>query len=52
MRAALIYPHQLFQQHPAVISAAKVYLVEDPLLFRQYPFHCHKLMLHRASMLC
>lgn len=52
MRAALIYPHQLFHQHPAVTGAAKVYLVEDPLLFRQYPFHCHKLMLHRVSMQC
>lgn len=52
MLAALIYPHQLFQQHPAVVNAAKVYLVEDPLLFRQYRFHCHKLMLHRASMQC
>ena len=27
-----------------------VYMVEDPLLFRQYRFCRQKLMLHRASM--
>jgi deoxyribodipyrimidine photolyase-related protein len=50
MRAALIYPHQLYHRHPALQDAQQVYLVEDPLLFRQYAFHCHKLILHRASM--
>ena len=50
MRAALIYPHQLFENHPALLNAQGVYLVEDPLLFVHYPFHSQKLILHRASM--
>ena len=48
--AALIYPHQLFADQPALAGADRVYLVEDPLLFTQYTFHRQKLMLHRASM--
>lgn len=48
--AALIYPHQLFQPHPAVLGADVVFLVEDPLFFRQYAFHKQKLILHRATM--
>jgi deoxyribodipyrimidine photolyase-related protein len=48
--AALIYPHQLFDPHPAVAGADAVYLVEDPLFFKQYAFHKQKLMLHRATM--
>ena len=47
---ALIYPHQLFADHPTKTGADTVFLVEDPLFFRQYPFHKQKLMLHRASM--
>ena len=50
MRAALIYPHQLFENHPALEGAKRVYLVEDPLLVSQYRFHAQKLILHRASM--
>ncbi|MEO2091367.1 MAG: cryptochrome/photolyase family protein [Gemmataceae bacterium] len=48
--AALIYPHQLFDPHPAVAGADAVFLVEDPLFFRQYRFHRQKLILHRATM--
>ncbi len=48
--AALIYPHQLYADQPALAGADRVYLVEDPLLFSQYTFHRQKLILHRASM--
>ena len=48
--AALIYPNQLFDAHPAAAGANVVFLVEDPLFFRQYAFHKQKLMLHRATM--
>lgn len=48
--AALIYPHQLWEDHPAVDAADHVFLVEDPLFFTQYRFHAQKLILHRASM--
>lgn len=50
MQAAIIFPHQLFEQHPALRGAAAVFLVEDPLLFSHYRFHRSKLILHRASM--
>ncbi|MFO0806115.1 MAG: cryptochrome/photolyase family protein [Gemmataceae bacterium] len=48
--AALIYPHQLFHPQPAAAEADAVFLVEDPLFFRQYAFHRQKLLLHRAAM--
>ncbi len=48
--AAIVYPHQLWEAHPAVSEADIVYLVEDPLFFRQYQFHAQKRVLHRASM--
>lgn len=48
--ATIIFPHQLFKQHPAVASGRKVFLVEETLFFNQYKFHKKKLLLHRASM--
>jgi deoxyribodipyrimidine photolyase-related protein len=50
MLAALVYPHQLFENHPALKKAEVVFVIEEPLLFTQYQFHRQKLMLHRASM--
>ncbi|HMO32022.1 MAG TPA: cryptochrome/photolyase family protein [Lacibacter sp.] len=47
---ALIFPHQLFEQHPALQRGMPVYLVEEQLFFRQYAFHQQKIVLHRASM--
>lgn len=46
----LIFPHQLFENHPALQKGRPVYLVEEWLFFRQYRFHKQKLVLHRASM--
>lgn len=53
--AALIFPHQLFQAHPALADApSRVVLFEDPLFFGdpRYPARMHKqkLWLHRATM--
>lgn len=48
--AALIYPHQLYEDHPALVGTASAVMVEDPLLFSQFPFHRQKLILHRATM--
>ena len=48
--ATIIFPHQLFKQHPAVHKARKVYLVEEDLFFNQFNFHKMKLVLHRATM--
>ncbi|HMO13374.1 MAG TPA: cryptochrome/photolyase family protein [Pirellulaceae bacterium] len=50
MRAALIFPHQLFEEHPALTPVDIAVLVEDPLFFKQYRFHQQKLILQRASM--
>ncbi|TFF35794.1 cryptochrome/photolyase family protein [Mucilaginibacter psychrotolerans] len=50
MQVTLIFPHQLFKQHPAVKQQQTVYLVEEWLFFNQYSFHKKKLVLHRASM--
>lgn len=50
----LIFPHQLFKEHPALDKNRKVFLIEDPLFFGdiRYPlkFHKKKLIFHRASM--
>ncbi|GAA1920513.1 cryptochrome/photolyase family protein [Nocardioides lentus] len=47
--ARLVMPHQLFVEHLET-DADLVVLVEPDLFFRQYRFHTHKLVLHRASM--
>jgi len=46
----LIFPHQLFREHPALSKKRPVILVEDALFFTQYAFHLKKILLHRASM--
>lgn len=53
--ATLIFPHQLFKNHPGVTQGRPVWLVEDPLFFGNDPrwpmqMHSQKLILHRASM--
>ncbi len=50
MVITLIFPHQLFKQHPAVAPGRKIYLVEEALFFHQYNFHKKKIILHRATM--
>ena len=49
-RAALIYPHQLFADHPALAGASRAVMVEEPLYFTQLRYHRQKLILHRATM--
>lgn len=46
----VVFPHQLYRQHPAVQKNRPVYLVEEWLFFKQYNFHQQKLVLHRATM--
>lgn len=48
--ATLIFPHQLFSDHPALTKSRKVFLIEDPRYFTDFAFHKKKLVLHRASM--
>ena len=49
-KAILIFPHQLFEQHPALDKDKFIYLIEESLFFTQYKFHKQKLVFHRASM--
>lgn len=46
----LIFPHQLFKENPLFSSKKPVYLIEEFLFFRHYPFHKQKIAFHRASM--
>lgn len=48
--ATLIFPHQLYQSHPALFPGRPVILTEEHLFFRLYAFHKQKLVFHRASM--
>lgn len=50
MTITIIFPHQLFKEHPALQKAHTVYIVEEWLFFKQYKFHKQKIILHRASM--
>ncbi|MEM7477827.1 MAG: cryptochrome/photolyase family protein, partial [Planctomycetota bacterium] len=50
----LVFPHQLFLDHPGLDGASAVCLIEDSLFFRDWyysgPFHQQKIWLHRATM--
>ena len=48
----LIFPHQLFQDSKLIENEYDVYLIEEYLFFKQYPFHKQKIAFHRASMKC
>jgi deoxyribodipyrimidine photolyase-related protein len=48
--ASIVFPHQLFREHPALSQGRIVYLVEEWLFFHQYRFHQQKLLLHRSTM--
>lgn len=49
-KIAIIFPHQLFENHPALDRCEDFWLSEDELFFKQYAFHKQKLALQRASM--
>ena len=50
MQAGIVFPNQLFEKIPFSESCIDIYLVEEYLFFKQYPFHKQKLAYHRASM--
>ena len=54
LHLSLLFPNQLYQQHPAIAPDREVLLIEEPLFFGDvhYPakFHKMKLVMHRASM--
>ncbi|MFX0197973.1 MAG: cryptochrome/photolyase family protein [Candidatus Hodarchaeota archaeon] len=50
-KIALIFPHQLFKDHPAISLTNTVYLIEESRFFTDFKFHKKKLLFHRESML-
>ena len=50
----LVFPHQLYDHHPALSKERSIFIVEDQLFFhgikRQIKFHKQKMMLHRATL--
>lgn len=48
--AQLVFPHQLFQNYQYLEKEHPVFLIEEFLFFKQYPFHKQKIAFHRATM--
>ncbi len=46
----LLFPHQLFENHPLLKNDFPIYLIEEYLFFKQYHFHQQKIAYHRATM--
>ena len=46
----LIFPDQLFLNHPSLSSGRKIYLVEEFLFYKVQPFHKQRLVLLRSAM--
>lgn len=46
----IIFPHQLFKDHPLLDCEGDFYLIEEYLFFKQYKFHKQKIAFHRATM--
>ncbi len=49
-KKVLIFPNQLFEDHPCLKDEADVFLVEEQRYFLDFKFHKKKLIFHRASM--
>ncbi len=50
MESVLVFPHQLYENHPSFKKARLIILVEDPRFFSEFDFHKQKLVFHRASL--
>lgn len=46
----LIFPNQLFEDHPLLKNEGDFYLIEEHLYFKELKFHKQKIAFHRASM--
>jgi len=49
MEITLIYPNQLFDNHPAIKKGRSIYIVRHPSFFSSYRFHKQKILLHYLS---
>lgn len=50
-QVCVVFPHQLFENHPAIEAAPNVVLVESDLIFNLYAYHVAKRVYHRLSMM-
>lgn len=50
MTTGILLPNQLFSESSLVKDCDEIYLIEEFLFFRQYPFHKVKIAYHRATM--
>jgi deoxyribodipyrimidine photolyase-related protein len=48
--ATVLFPDQLFAEHPAIAFHRPIYFVEEFLFFKVQPFHKQRLVLLRAAM--
>ena len=44
MEITLIYPNQLFIDHPAITKDRTIYIVRHPSFFSDYKFHKQKIL--------
>lgn len=49
-RVNLIFPNQLFENHPLLSNGGNIYLIEEHLFFKEFSFHRQKIAFHLASM--
>lgn len=49
-QVTIIFPNQLFKNHPGIQKDRKILLIEEKRFFTDFKFHVKKLILHRASM--
>ena len=48
--ASIVFPHQLYENHPALNISRDVLILEDDLFFKHFNFHKIKIAYHRATM--
>jgi len=50
LESRIIFPIQLYQNHTSLQVSPALVMIEEWFYFKQYIFHQHKIVLHRASM--
>ncbi len=50
MEAVVVFPHQLFKNHPGFQKDRLILLVEEARFFSEFQFHKQKLIFHRATL--
>jgi deoxyribodipyrimidine photolyase-related protein len=48
-KVPLVFPHQLFENNPALKKGEDVFLVEEHLFYRQYRFHKRKIAFQKVG---